>query len=103
MRRVFIVTAVGIAALFLQTYSYAAEDLAHRWGLAEAKEHGCIVCHDVDKKKVGPAYKEVSAKYKGKSAADASAAMKALPVHQGALKKTPDADLKLLTEWILSL
>ena len=30
------------------------------------KEHGCTNCHEMDKKKVGPGYNEVSAKYKGK-------------------------------------
>ncbi|CAB1370319.1 c-type cytochrome [Denitratisoma oestradiolicum] len=33
-------------------------------GLAKAKN--CMACHAVDKKLVGPAYKEVAAKYAGK-------------------------------------
>jgi cytochrome c len=33
------------------------------------KAKGCMNCHDNDKKKVGPAYKEVAAKYKGDAAA----------------------------------
>ena len=32
------------------------------------KTAGCLDCHEVDKKKVGPAFKEISAKYKGKKA-----------------------------------
>jgi cytochrome c551/c552 len=31
----------------------------------DLKEHGCLNCHDMDKKKVGPAFKDVAAKYKG--------------------------------------
>ena len=30
----------------------------------------CAGCHDMDKKKVGPAFKDVAAKYKGKQGAE---------------------------------
>jgi cytochrome c len=45
----------------------AADDAA-----AEAlmKKSGCFKCHSVDKKKDGPAYKEVAAKHKGKADAE---------------------------------
>ena len=33
------------------------------------KAKGCLGGHDMDKKKIGPAYKDVAAKYKGKSGA----------------------------------
>ena len=29
------------------------------------KAKGCLGCHEMDKKKVGPAFKDVAAKYKG--------------------------------------
>lgn len=29
------------------------------------KSKGCLGCHDFNKKKVGPAYKDIAAKYKG--------------------------------------
>ena len=35
------------------------------------KAGGCLGCHDMDKKKVGPAYKDVAAKYKGNKDAEA--------------------------------
>ena len=35
------------------------------------KAKGCLGCHDMDKKKVGPAYKDVAAKYKGNKDAEA--------------------------------
>jgi cytochrome c len=38
---------------------------------AAAKSNGCLKCHAVDKKKDGPAYKEVAKKYKGKADAEA--------------------------------
>ena len=43
---------------------------------ALAKAKNCMTCHAVDKKLVGPAYKEVAAKYKGDKAAVATLAAK---------------------------
>jgi cytochrome c len=98
MRRLIITGVAGVAAALFQTVSYAGTDAQ-----AEAKELGCLNCHAVDKKKVGPAYKDVGVKYKGKTSGDVAAAMKALPVHQSVLKKAKDDDLKHIMEWILTL
>ena len=38
---------------------------------ALAKKHNCLACHTVDKKLVGPAYKDVAAKYRNDSGAQA--------------------------------
>lgn len=38
---------------------------------AAAKSNGCMKCHDTDKKKDGPSFKEVAKKYKGKADAEA--------------------------------
>jgi len=32
------------------------------------KDKGCLNCHAMDKKKVGPSFKDIAAKYKGKGA-----------------------------------
>jgi cytochrome c len=37
---------------------------------ALAKKEGCLKCHAIDKKKEGPALKEIAAKYKGKADAE---------------------------------
>jgi cytochrome c len=75
------------------------------------KKDGCAACHAIDKKVIGPAYQEVAAKYKG----DASAAAKlADKVKKGGVgvwgqvpmppnAQIPDADIKNLVAWILSL
>lgn len=34
------------------------------------KAKGCLNCHDMDKKKVGPSFKDLAAKYKGKQGAE---------------------------------
>ena len=68
----------------------------------EMKEHGCVKCHEVDKKKVGPALKEISAKYKGKKVEEVMAGMKSKPVHKAPLQKTTDSSLKVILEWVLT-
>lgn len=97
MKALVVAALAGLAIGGFQTASYAAA------GPDEAKEHGCLGCHEVDKKKVGPAFKDVSAKYAGKKADDAIAGMKSKPVHKGVLGKTSDSSLKTILEWVLTL
>jgi len=78
---------------------------------ALAKKHNCLACHQVDKKVVGPAYKDIAKKYKGQSGAAALLAGKvkkggsgtwgAVPMPPN--PAVPDADLKKLVDWILKL
>jgi len=97
MKRILMATAAGMAVAAFQSVAYAADAKLAQDGL---KEHGCLACHDVDKKKVGPAYKEVSAKYKGKKVEEVMAGMKGKPVHKGPLAKTTDSSLKVMLEWV---
>lgn len=94
---------IGAAMVAATALSPVRAEVDAKWAQAEAKEHGCLNCHAIDTKKVGPSYKSVSAKYKGKSTADVAAPMKALPVHKGVMSKTSEQDLKLMLEWILTL
>jgi cytochrome c len=87
-----LVSAVGLAAAGIAR----AED-----GAALAQKSGCMTCHAVDAKKMGPAFKDVAAKFKGKSDADVVAAIKASKRH--ASIKASDDDLKAIGKWILSL
>ena len=67
-----------------------------------AKAKGCLGCHAVDQKKVGPAYKDVAAKYKGNKDAEAMLIAK-LKDGKGHMKITAsDAELKTLVQWALS-
>lgn len=60
--------AISAAAAILAISSQAqAEE-----GLDLAKKSGCLACHSVEKKVVGPAWKDVSAKYKGDAGAKAA-------------------------------
>lgn len=73
------------------------------------KKHACLSCHSVDKKLVGPSYKEVAAKYAGDSSAPAKLQQKVKNGGSGAWgaipmppNNVPDADLKALVDWILA-
>jgi cytochrome c len=67
-----------------------------------AKAKGCLGCHAVDQKKVGPAYKDVAAKYKDNKDAEAMLIAK-LKDGKGHMKiAASDAELKTLVEWALS-
>jgi cytochrome c len=73
-------------------------------------KYNCQACHTVDKKLVGPSYKEVAAKYAGDSTALAKLEQKVKTGGSGAWgaipmppNNVPDADLKTLVEWILAL
>jgi cytochrome c len=77
---------------------------------ALAKKHNCLACHTVDKKMVGPAYKDIAKKYKGQNVA-AQLEQKVKKGSQGAWgpipmppnAAVPDADIKKLVDWILKL
>jgi len=77
---------------------------------ALAKKHNCLACHTVDKKLVGPAYKEIAKKYKGQNVA-AQLEQKVKKGGQGVWgpipmppnAAVPDADIKKLVDWILKL
>jgi cytochrome c len=76
-----------------------------------AQKAMCTGCHAVDKKMVGPAYKDVAAKYKGQAGAAASLAAKVrkgstgvwgtVPMPPTGPDKINDADLKAVIEWVL--
>jgi cytochrome c len=55
-------TAAG-AALAFASHAHAVDATAAQ---QLARQSNCLKCHAVDRKKEGPAYKDVAAKYKGK-------------------------------------
>lgn len=76
--------------------------------LATAKN--CMACHAVDKKLVGPSYKEVSAKYAGQKDAADKLAVKIIkggsgtfgPVPMPANPQVSEAEAKKLAAWVLT-
>ena len=76
--------------------------------LASAKN--CMACHAVDRKLVGPAFKEVAKKYAADKGAAETLATKIQKGGSGAWGAVPmpanpqvtDADAKKLADWVLS-
>jgi cytochrome c len=77
---------------------------------ALASKNACLACHAVDKKLVGPSYKDVAAKHKGQADAleKVSARIKSGgsgiygPIPMPAQAQLKDDELKLLAGWILA-
>jgi cytochrome c len=91
----------------LATVLVAAPALADQ---ALAQKKNCMACHAVEKKVVGPAYKDVAKKYAGQDVA----AKLAAKIKQGgsgvwgaipmpANPQVSDAEAKQLASWVLSL
>ena len=60
-------------------------------------------CHDVATKKMGPAFKDVSAKYKGKAGAEATLVTTLSTAKGHPEVKAKGDDLKGIVKWVLSL
>ena len=82
-------------------------------GESIVKKARCIACHAVDSKRVGPAYKDVAAKYKGDTKAPGALFEKVrlggsgnwgqIPMIPHPADKISDEDLKAAIHWILAL
>lgn len=75
-----------------------------------ATKHGCMTCHQVDKKLVGPSYKDVAEKYKGQADAAKRLSVKVKaggkdvwgPIPMPPNPNLMDTDIEVLIKWILS-
>jgi cytochrome c len=75
-----------------------------------AKQKNCMACHQVDKKLVGPSYKEVAAKYKGDKDAAAKLAKKIREGGVGVWGQIPmpanpqvnEQEAQSLAKWVLA-
>jgi cytochrome c len=75
------------------------------------KQHNCLQCHAIDKKIVGPAYKDVAKKYKAQKDAHAVLAKRVKAGSKGVWGPVPmppnaaasDADIKVMVDYVLSL
>jgi cytochrome c len=76
-----------------------------------AQKKNCLACHAVDAKRVGPAYKDVAAKYADNKDAVAMLSAKVIKGGSGSWGVVPmpanpqvsEAEAKTLVQWILSL
>lgn len=98
-----ILTVLSAALLSLSATASADQALAQK--------NACMSCHGVDKKVVGPAFKDVAKKYAGDKTAEAKLLAKVKTGGKGVWGEIPmppnpqvsDADAKKIIAWILSL
>ena len=99
---------IAVASVILGA-SLAGTAQADEMQLAQSKN--CLACHQVDKKLVGPAYKDVAAKYKDDQGAEARLIKKVREGGTGVWGQIPmppnpqvsEAEAKTLVHWVLSL
>ena len=93
---------VGVLATALAGSAMANADLA--------KQKNCMTCHAVATKLVGPAYKDVAAKYAGQKDAEDKLVKKVMQGGSGAWGSVPmpantqvnEAEARTLVKWVLS-
>ncbi len=99
-----VVFAFGVVALLMSGSALA--------DLALAKKSGCLACHSVEKKIVGPAWADVGKKYKGDAGAKAALIAKVKSGGKGVWGPAPmppysprvsDANIEKLVTFVLSL
>lgn len=103
-----ITACIAAAGLALSGSASAADPKA---GEALAKTSGCFACHTLDKKTVGPAYKDIAAKYRASKSAEADLIKKVKAGGKGVwgeIAMPPnahikDGDIKAMVQWILSI
>lgn len=99
------IISIALAATFatLSASAYADADLA--------KKKNCMACHATDKKLIGPAYKDVAAKYKSDEKAVATLVQHVRKGSVGIWGQIPmpanpqvsEAEAETLVKWILTL
>lgn len=97
-----VLIGAAAAALLAAGSAAANEELA--------KKSACLACHAVDKKLVGPSFKDIAAKYKGQKDAEAKLAEKVKKGGSGVWGPIPmppnaavkDEDIKTLVKWVLT-
>ncbi|HEY0267784.1 MAG TPA: c-type cytochrome [Methyloradius sp.] len=106
--------ALLILVLTAGSLMIAGQAAAVDAGAAEAlaQKSGCLACHSVANKIVGPAYKDVAAKYKGDKTAEAKLIAKVKAGGSGVWGPIPmppnsphvkDEDIKIIVQWVLTL
>ena len=101
MKSLLAITAAA-GAILVAAPAFAQADLAQK--------KNCLACHAIDKKVVGPSYKDVAAKYAGQKDAADKLAEKILkggsgvwgPVPMPANTQVSAAEAKQLAQWVLS-
>jgi cytochrome c len=105
-----VLTGIAVTAALTLSAAAHADKVDMAAGQALAQKSACLSCHSVDKKIVGPAYKDVAAKYKGDKGAEAKLIEKVKKGGGGVWGPVPmppngqlkDEDIKTLVRWVLA-
>ena len=107
--KALLMTVAAAGVLTLAGQASAADAKAAE---ALAQKNGCLACHSVANKVVGPAYKDVAAKYRGDKGAEAKLIAKVKAGGSGVWGPVPmppnspnvkDEDINTIVQWVLSL
>lgn len=107
MIRRSLIASAALAALSLSTGTVRADAAA---ASASAARYGCLGCHGIANKVVGPGFREVADKYKADKAAEATLIAKVRAGGAGTWGQIPmppqagpkDDELKAIVGWILA-
>jgi len=96
--------------LFVAVSALASTGAFAQDAAALAKSKNCMACHSVQSKLVGPAYKDVAAKYAGQKDAEGKLVTKVMkggsgvwgPVPMPANPQINEAEAHTLVKWVLS-
>jgi cytochrome c len=102
MKKFLLTASLSLTSLFASQTAFADQALA--------TSKNCMACHAVDKKVLGPSYKDVAAKYAGQKDAVAKLSVKVIkggagvwgPVPMPANAQVNEAEAKTLVTWILA-
>ena len=93
MKSIAIGAAISIGMMVANTATAGEEELAQK--------SGCLMCHAVDTKKMGPALKQIAKEFKGKTEAEAFAKWKSEKPH--VVVKASDDDVRTVLKWVMTL
>ena len=92
----------AVLAMFAAVGALAAGFGFAQSGADVVKAKGCLNCHDVDKKKVGPSFKDIAAKHKGNKGAAASLSAKLKDGKGHPKAAASDAEINAAVQHILA-
>ena len=104
-----LLNTIALAGVLLAGQAHAVDADAAK---ALAQKSGCLACHSIDKKVLGPAFKDVAAKYKGDKSAEGKLVAKVKAGGSGVWGPMPmpanspqvkDEDIKTVVQWILAM
>jgi cytochrome c len=103
-----VIVSIALASAFVANQVQAVDAKAVE---ALAQKSGCLACHSIQNKVLGPSYKEVAAKYKNYKGAEARLVAKVKAGGSGVWGPVPmpphpqvkEEDIKTIVQWVLSL